>query len=135
MLTVAVATLLLSCLAIVLVLLAPAAPSGGGPPLPRARLSHPVRPASLKGNTEEVNAVALSADGQVALMASHYRGVFLWDLTELADIVADPLETSCDEDRDTISRADWERFAGGPDWAQYGGEGLDFLSVCLVRWS
>lgn len=96
--------------------------------------SRPARLAAMKGYTTEVNSVALSADGRVALMASPDRGVSLWSLDGLADIVADPGGAICDLSPDSeISRADWVRFAGDADWSDYGPDNVDSLLLCFIR--
>ncbi|MCP2360138.1 WD40 repeat protein [Nonomuraea thailandensis] len=96
--------------------------------------SRPARTASLRGDMEYVEAVALSGDGQVALMASRYRGVFLWNLTHLDDLVADPLATYCDlpgGDRG-LTWAAWKEATGGVDWARFGGYGSHSVSPCSL---
>ncbi|MFD1547845.1 WD40 repeat domain-containing protein [Nonomuraea guangzhouensis] len=98
--------------------------------------ARPVRLANLKGYTQEIISVALSADGRVALMTSPDRGLSLWNLADLREIVADPVETLCRSmpGRQTISRADWIRFAGGADWSDYGEDPVTGnLSICFIR--
>ncbi len=92
--------------------------------------SRPARLAALKGYTREINSVALGADGGVALAAGP-GGVFLWDLRDLAEIVADPGRAACGVNPGTeISKADWARYTGGADWLDYAVEASDLLFVC-----
>ncbi|WP_433215130.1 WD40 repeat domain-containing protein [Microtetraspora malaysiensis] len=96
--------------------------------------SRPARLAALKGYTREINSVALAADGGVALAAGP-GGVSLWDLRDLAEIVADPERAACGVNPGTeISKADWARYTGGADWSDYkGGDLSDALAVCFIR--
>ncbi|MBT2233876.1 WD40 repeat domain-containing protein [Nonomuraea sp. NEAU-A123] len=98
--------------------------------------ARPVRLANLKGYTHEINSVALGADGRVALMTSPDRGLSVWNLADLREIVADPVETLCGSmpGRETISRAEWTRFAGDADWSDYGEDPITGnLPVCFIR--
>ncbi|WP_433413676.1 WD40 repeat domain-containing protein [Microtetraspora malaysiensis] len=96
--------------------------------------SRPARLAALKGYTREINSVALGADAGVVLAAGP-GGVSLWDLGDLAEIVADPGRAACGVNPGTeISKADWARYTGGADWSDYKGEDLsDALAVCFIR--
>ncbi|WP_133061638.1 WD40 repeat domain-containing protein [Streptosporangium minutum] len=95
--------------------------------------SRPARLAALKGYAREIDSVALSADGGIALAAGP-GGVSLWDLRGLAEVVADPELAACRGNPGAeIDKADWARYAGGADWSDYGGEGMDFLAVCLIN--
>ncbi|MGI5491056.1 WD40 repeat domain-containing protein [Microtetraspora malaysiensis] len=97
--------------------------------------SRPTRLAALKGYAREINSVTLGADGGVALVAGD-GGVSLWDLRDLAEIVADPERAACGVNPGTeISKADWARYTGGADWSDYkGGDLSDALAVCFIRW-
>ncbi|WP_204018838.1 WD40 repeat domain-containing protein [Sphaerimonospora thailandensis] len=96
--------------------------------------SKPTRLAALKGYTREINSVALGADGGVALTAGP-GGVSLWNLRDLAEIVADPERVACRVNPGTqISKADWDRYTGGADWSDYKGEDLpNALAACAIR--
>ncbi|MFI6456534.1 WD40 repeat domain-containing protein [Streptosporangium amethystogenes] len=93
--------------------------------------SGPTRSAALKGYAREIYSVALGANGGVALAAGS-GGVSLWDLRNLAEVVADPEEAACRYTGATLSKADWARYAGGADWSDYAVEGMDVLFVCSI---
>ncbi|MER5627155.1 hypothetical protein ABT061_39645 [Streptosporangium sp. NPDC002544] len=94
--------------------------------------SGPTRSAALKGYAREIYSVALGADGGVALAAGP-GGVSLWDLSDLAEVVADPEEAACRYTGAVLSKADWARYAGGADWSDYAVEGMDVLFVCSIN--
>ncbi|WP_433366691.1 WD40 repeat domain-containing protein [Streptosporangium sp. CA-115845] len=94
--------------------------------------SGPTRSAALKGYAREINSVALGADGGVALAAGP-GGASLWDLSNLAEVVADLEEAACHGYSNAqLSKADWARYAGGANWSDYAVEGMDVLSVCSI---
>ncbi|GAA0824421.1 WD40 repeat domain-containing protein [Streptosporangium amethystogenes subsp. fukuiense] len=95
-------------------------------------LSRPTRLAALKGYAREIESVAFSADGGIALAAGP-SGVSLWDLRNLAEVVADPEEAACHGNtNERLSKADWARYAGDADWSDYGGEVSGGLAVCFI---
>ncbi|MEV4381156.1 hypothetical protein [Streptosporangium sp. NPDC049644] len=95
-------------------------------------LSRPTRLAALKGYAREIESVAFSADGGIALTAGP-SGVSLWDLRNLAEVVADPEQAACHGHTSArLSKADWARYAGDADWSDYGGEVSGGLAVCFI---
>ncbi|MGJ6961551.1 WD40 repeat domain-containing protein [Streptosporangium sp. G11] len=95
--------------------------------------SRPARLAALKGYGREIESVALGADGGVALAAGP-GGVSLWDLGNLAEVVADPEGAACHGHTNSqLSKAEWARYTGGADWSDYAVEGMDVLVVCFMN--
>ncbi|MEV3982994.1 WD40 repeat domain-containing protein [Nonomuraea sp. NPDC049758] len=95
--------------------------------------SRPVRLAGLRGYPSEVRGVALGDGARSALLAAPESATFsLWDLHDLRQVVAAPEQTLCDDGPQTLSRADWDRYAGGADPSDYGGGDGD-VSLCSLR--
>nr|SBO94080.1 hypothetical protein BN4615_P3596 [Nonomuraea gerenzanensis] len=70
-------------------------------------------------------------------MASQDRGVLLWDLTHLKDLLADPLTTHCElsQGGHAVSPEVWTDLTGDDDRTSSGGYGERSLSPCSPRGS
>ncbi|MFF3441294.1 WD40 repeat domain-containing protein [Streptosporangium sp. NPDC002721] len=110
-----------------------AGPSDSGSLWDLSDPSKPTRLAALKGYGREIGSVVLGADGGIVLAAGP-GGVSVWDLRNLAEVVADPERAACRGHTNAqLSKADWARYTGGADWSDYAVEGMDVLVVCSMN--